>query len=57
MKEGYTVHVSDEAKRRHEKQPKAIKRKKDCPSCEIKAEVININDITNIKNDMKGDKE
>jgi len=44
MKQGYTVYVSDEAKREHEKQPKPIKRKKDCPSCEIKTETISVNE-------------
>jgi len=44
MKEGYTIYVSDEAKREHEKQPKAIKRKKDCPSCEIKSGAFSVNE-------------
>ena len=57
MTKGYKVFVSEDARREHEKQPKQAKRRKDCPSCEIKAEVININDITDIKNDKEGDKE
>ena len=36
MKQGYTVYVSDEARMEHERQPKQNKKKKDCPSCEIK---------------------
>jgi len=44
MKQGYTVYASDEAKREHEKQPKPIKRKKDCPSCEIKSGTFSINE-------------
>ena len=44
MKKGYTIFVSDEARREHEKQPKAIKRKKDCPSCEIKSGTFSINE-------------
>jgi len=55
MTKGYKVFVSEDAKREHEKQPKPAKRKKDCPSCEIKAEAIDIN-ITDIKNDKEGDK-
>ena len=56
MTKGYTVYASEEARINHEKQPKQIKRKKECPACEIKAEVITVNDITDIKNDIKGDK-
>jgi len=56
MKKGYTIYVSDEARQEHEKQPKPVKRKKDCPSCEIRTEVITTNDITDIKNDKEGDK-
>ena len=59
MKKGYTVFVSDEAKREHEKQPKQIKRKKDCPSCEIKAGTFSVSDkIEKVElNNTKGDKE
>jgi len=59
MNQGYTVYVSDEAKRKHEKRPKLAKRKKDCPSCEIKAEIVSVRDdiVVIDKNDIKGDKE
>jgi len=36
MREGYTVFASDEARREFERRPKPVKRKSDCPSCEIK---------------------
>jgi len=36
MREGYTVFASDEARREFERRPKPVKRKNDCPSCDIK---------------------
>ena len=49
MKKGYTVCVSEEARKEHENRPKPARRKKDCPSCNIMAGVADVN--KNVKNE------
>jgi len=58
MTKGYTVFASDEARKEYEKRPKQARRKKECPACEIKAEIISVkDDIVIIDKDLsKGDK-
>jgi len=56
MTRAHIIHVSDEARREHEKQSKPVKRKKDCPSCEIKTEVISVKTDDDIKANKEGDK-
>jgi len=36
MKQGYTVHVSEEARKKHEARAAPTRKKTDCPSCRIK---------------------
>jgi len=42
MKQGYTVCVSDEARKEHENRPKPVRKKTDCPSCEIRPGTTNV---------------
>jgi mRNA-degrading endonuclease RelE of RelBE toxin-antitoxin system len=57
MKKGYTVYVSDEARREHEKLPKKARRKKDCPSCEVKTGTCHVSEkIEEPKTNKEGDK-
>jgi len=46
MRRGYTVHVSEEARRDWEagRKLKGQKAKKDCPSCNIKRDIATAND-------------
>jgi len=56
MKKGYTVFVSEEAKREHESRPAPRRRKKDCPACEIKAVSVDVNEtVKNEKPAMEGE--
>jgi len=57
MKKGYTVYVSDEARREHEKLPKKARRKKDCPSCDVKAGTCHVGGkVEEPKTSKEGDK-